>query len=246
MIFLSCPGVPDAFTGLPYPTLNASMWTIAYEFRCYLATILFGLMGLYTGRRRIVLLAVVAGLLLLNATGALHTMDIGHAEFLGTPAKAGRLFAVYGVGALYYLYRDVIRFTTRGAVIASIALMPALFTTALSEAALAIAGGYILFWFAFKVRPTRLSRFTDHTDLSYGIYLYAWPIQSLLLYHDRSINLWLLGAVTTALATLAGYSSWTVVERPLLRFARDKLAAASGAQTIANHSTTLAEAPPRS
>ena len=41
------PQLPDSFSGLPLPYLNGSMWTITYQFRCYILVIAVGLIGLY-------------------------------------------------------------------------------------------------------------------------------------------------------------------------------------------------------
>jgi peptidoglycan/LPS O-acetylase OafA/YrhL len=59
--------------------------------------------------------------------------------------------------------------------------------------ALAVLAGYLIFWFALQSPVLPISRFTNKTDLSYGIYLYAWPIQSTIaFFSDRSINPWAL------------------------------------------------------
>src|SRR5262249_36023778 len=46
MLLLQMPSVPNVFNGLHFPVLNGAMWTIAYEFRCYLAVVVLGLLGL--------------------------------------------------------------------------------------------------------------------------------------------------------------------------------------------------------
>src|SRR5262249_38480757 len=62
LAFLDSPRlVADAFAGTQYPSLNGSMWTIAYEFRCYLFVLAFGALGLF---RRGWLCAACAALLL--------------------------------------------------------------------------------------------------------------------------------------------------------------------------------------
>jgi peptidoglycan/LPS O-acetylase OafA/YrhL len=65
-----------------------------------------------------------------------------------------------------------------------------------------------------------ISRFSNETDLSYGIYLYAWPIQSTIAYLDRSIDPWVLSAITLPFSAAAAYLSWTFVEKAPLALAQ--------------------------
>ena len=102
-------------------------------------------------------------------------------------------------------------------------LIICLFFQPLVALALAVFGGYLIFWFALHCPVLPISRFTNKTDLSYGIYLYAWPIQSTIAFFtDRSINPWALSAVTLALAAAAAWVSWTFIEKPALALAHRK------------------------
>jgi peptidoglycan/LPS O-acetylase OafA/YrhL len=91
--------------------------------------------------------------------------------------------------------------------------------------ALSIFGGYLIFWFALHCPVLPISRFTNKTDLSYGIYLYAWPIQSsIAFFTHRSINPWALSVITLPLAAAAASVSWTFIEKPALALAHRKSA----------------------
>ena len=222
MLTLSPPMIAGAFDGLPYPLLNGAMWTIAYEFRCYLAVTVFGLLGICRPRYRIVAAGAVAILLMLNATGAMLTDHPNQDMLLGVAAYNTRFGAVFGVGALYYLFRDRIPLTNVGAGIAAILLGGMMFRPLLAEAAYAILGGYLILWFAFRVPVLRLSVLDNKVDISYGLYLYGWPAQTLIIWHDRTVNPWLLCCLSLALASLFGYASWILVEKPCMRLLRSQ------------------------
>ena len=177
-----------------------------------------GSIGLFKPRARLVLVPAVMALLALHATGLLKHTTIAYEEIFGEIGKSVRLFGVYGAGMLFFLFRECIPLTGRGALVATLLLIPSLFSACLSEAAVTVFGGYILFWFALKVRVTWLRRFDGGPDISYGVYLYAWPIQSVLIYMLLRESLPLASARWRCrLAVAAGYASWFLVERPFLR-----------------------------
>jgi peptidoglycan/LPS O-acetylase OafA/YrhL len=123
------------------------------------------------------------------------------------------------VGTVFYLFKADLRLTSKGALISLGLLLPMLFHEELAETALTILGGYLLFWCAFKAPVVRLGRLAG-VDISYGVYLYAWPIQSLLITSYAHINPWMLCAASTVLAGGAGYLSWILVEKPAQRCVR--------------------------
>lgn len=207
---LMTPYVPEAFIGLPHPELNGSMWTLHYEFACYLGVILCGMAGLL--RKRRILLSLIIGMSVLNI------LEAGQSGALKDSIKFG---AVFGSGMLFALY-DV-QFSRQGAFLAVIALFCSLFTLPMAELALMFAGGYLVFMFALHAPVLSISRWANKTDLSYGVYLYAWPIQNLIIWHDRNISPWGLGALTFFLCSVLALLSWHYVEKPSLRASRHKL-----------------------
>ena len=141
---------------------------------------------------------------------------------VGLPYLTLRFTAVFGVGACFYLFRDYIVFSGWRAAWCSIALLLLMFRHEIAEAALCILGGYIIFWYAFKAKVTPLSRATNSTDLSYGVYLYAWPVQNTFIYLNPEINPWQLTAQSIAVAGCLAYVSWKLVEKPCLQLAHGR------------------------
>jgi peptidoglycan/LPS O-acetylase OafA/YrhL len=216
IVGLRQPQMQGVFPGTPYPMLNGSMWTIAYEFRCYLLVLAAGLIGLLS--RRSILACIAIGLLALSAMHS-NIWDWFPASLqgiLGEPDRLVRFAGIFACGALYFLYRDRIRYDWRLAVLAALGLIVLMFWSHLAEAALAIFGGYILFWFAFNVRSSRLAAIGQKVDISYGVYLYAWPLQKLLLWWNPGISPWFVFIDTTAIASLLAFGSWWLVEKPFL------------------------------
>lgn len=222
MATLLPPKVAGVFSGLPQPSLNASLWTIRFEFECYLAVAALGLAGALRPRVWPALAAAAAILVGVSVAGAVEGGHQIHEPFLPTLAKSTRFFMIFSVGALYYLFRDRIRLCGTGAIGAVVLLAGAMFSWHMAEAAVAVFGGYLIFWFAFKAPPVSLGRLTRTDDISYGVYLYGWPAQTLIIWNFRTVNPWLLSALALTIAAGLGYASWMLIEKPCLRLARGR------------------------
>jgi peptidoglycan/LPS O-acetylase OafA/YrhL len=208
------PPSVQAFPGTHYPILNGAMWTIAYEFRCYLLIAILGLLGILR-HREFVLAGTAVALLMLAAKvpTPIPVSDI----FYGNPPEAIRMTAAFLTGAVFYLYRDVILYRAGYAVFAAVVLLASMFGPRLAEPILCVFGGYLIFWLALVARQSIFSRITTDNDISYGLYLYTWPIQSALVYFRPGISPWLMFAVSLLLAAACGYLSWILLERRIQR-----------------------------
>jgi peptidoglycan/LPS O-acetylase OafA/YrhL len=221
-IVFSAPNVAGAFHGLPWPYLNGSMWTIIYEIRCYYVVVVAGavagILHFKIIRARWMILAIVLVLLIVNGTGW-HT-SMSETLLTGNPETFFKFCSVFGVGALFYIFRDRIALTRAGAAGAFVLMLLLLFHKPTAEAGVAVFGAYLMFWFALEYRQLKISVYANRNDISYGLYLYAWPIQSLIVWNYRTINPWLLSLLALIGAGLAGFASWHLVEKHCLAFAR--------------------------
>lgn len=205
MVFLQKPAVPEVFAGLPYADINGSMWTISAEFTCYLSVLILGVAGALVRRR--VWLTVAVLVVVVGATARLS----------GETIPGMRLAMLFLSGGTYYLYRDKIRMHGGIAAGAAALVVLCMFSWRLSELAVTTLGGYALIYAASK-RSVLLSQFNRLPDVSYGVYLYGWPIQKLLIWTIPTISPWSLFALSASCALVAGTISWYLIEEPALRF----------------------------
>ena len=219
MAMLQEPLATGAFAGLPHPQLDGSLWTIGYEFRCYGLVLVAGLLGVL--RRKFLCLTLVATMVGLS----LAQLDFGtHVlwQVTGNLNVMLRFGMLFGCGALFHLFDGQVRYTRGGAIAAAMILCAALFSPRCAEPGLAIAGGYVLFYLAFHCNGTRYNRIGDRADLSYGTYLYAWPIQNLLIYWFHGISPWALDLIALPASLLLATASWYGVERPFMRLSHSR------------------------
>ena len=87
-----------------------------------------------------------------------------------------------------------------------------------AELSMETVGAYLLFVIGFT--PIRHAEARRIPDVSYGVYLYGWPVQKLL------ILLWPAGpyigifALSLIGAGALGFASWFAVEKPALALKR--------------------------
>ena len=137
---------------MPYPALNGSMWTIAYEFRCYILVAVLGSIGAFQGQFRYVLLAAVVARLIMSGIGVEREARGVAPAILGSPYQDIVLTGMFGAGMTYYLFRKHVMYNSMVILGAAILLFFALFSAFLSDIALAVFGGYLIFWFASNIR----------------------------------------------------------------------------------------------
>ena len=202
----------------PYPPMNGPPWTIVYEFVCYLLVAGLGLLGIFSRRWWILALAVCLAIWSLAQNWQL-VGPVPPGRLISQPdAEIPRLFSCFLAGstfAAFGFHAGKLRWywTTCAAVV----LVASMFDSRPAALAIPWAGGYLLLDAAYghMMPGTSLIR---REDISYGIYLYAWPITAFIISRWPTINPWLLVAMTLVLTIPCGILSWMLVEKPADRF----------------------------
>jgi peptidoglycan/LPS O-acetylase OafA/YrhL len=82
-----------------------------------------------------------------------------------------------------------------------------------------ILGGYCILWLAYAPK-LMLSSWADKTDLSYGTYLYAFPVQQTLAMNAVLRHPLVIFLLATPVTLLFAWLSWHLVEKPFLAMKR--------------------------
>ena len=202
--------LPGVWADQPYPNaVNGSLWTLPAEFFCYLLVPL-----VFLAPRHLRIPGV--GLLLAwsvwySLTPPLESMVIWHSRI----SDNALMWAFFAVGAILRLLAERgLRF--RPDVAAGLLAVHMVFAATLPQHTTKVAWlflPYVVLTIGLASTPyvRRASRFGD---LSYGLYLWAFPVQQLVIdlwgVQRMSVNL----VAVTAITALLAFASWHAVEHP--------------------------------
>ena len=209
LVLLQYP-LPGVFADNPYgPEINGSLWTLFHEVVCYLGVLGLGLIGAL--RRSQLMLVCVA--LFLAAYLAAGLMD----EAGRLPVRLGRLRELalpFFLGACAWVWRD------RTPLLWPVAV--ALWAAALALKGLPGGRECVVAALAYTTACAAylpggaIRRFNALGDYSYGVYIYAFPMQQLAVHlfgpMTPGMNILFAAPPTLALAIL----SWKLIEKPAL------------------------------
>jgi peptidoglycan/LPS O-acetylase OafA/YrhL len=211
-----------AIDGTPpteFHTWNGNLWTLLFEVLCYAMVAALGVMRLLN--KWFVLAAFVAVVVWSemlppwSVFGAM--METGEPISPATfavliQAVTARLLTMFLAGVLVYLFRDQI--PASWPLVAAAMVIVAVSTLLPSYRLLAaIPLTYVLIVSGALIRHRWLQL---PTDLSYGVYIYGFPIQQLLLVAGLGVHPMLFALISLAATLPVAALSWFLIEKPAL------------------------------
>jgi peptidoglycan/LPS O-acetylase OafA/YrhL len=221
--------LPGVFAHLPEAdAVNGSLWTLRYEFLCYLMVPLLVAAAAVLRHR-------AAVLVLGAATAALATWAITrHSDFVilgmdpwtisGGPGAAGWnaaplfiLTSYFMAGMCIQMWLSRIRFDSRAAALC-VPLFIVSSQTPLLFALSAVTLAYPIAYFGLVARPMG-RQLVAHGDASYGIYVWGFVVEQVVVL-TLGPRLSAIGvfAIAMPISWVIGLLSWRLIERPALRF----------------------------
>jgi peptidoglycan/LPS O-acetylase OafA/YrhL len=201
--------IPGAFADAVRPAVNEPLWSLPYELWLYAVLALMFVLG---GRRSgmgIVVAALLLGIAW-SATSVLGEFDIGPLNSLDV-FRLGSFFLSGAVLAVFWPYLASHALAVGAAGLIGVFLVrnlvpidTILHPLAVAAATIGLGSSKAMAWFS------------KGGDASYGMYVFAWPVQqfSLLLIEPFWLSMFAAFATTTAL----GYGTWHAFEKRALSY----------------------------
>jgi peptidoglycan/LPS O-acetylase OafA/YrhL len=191
-------------------SVNGSLWTLSVEFFMYIVVAMIGFMR---GNRWFYLVLAISSALTTYfwalKTQQMHifyTIDLRYIFICGT---------YFWVGAVFYKF-DIKQHLTLSITMLAVIILFCLeaWVSILSVAAWILLP-IVTLAFGFAYSPL-LNKVVATGDYSYGIYIYAFPIQQTVVYFYTTISIGLYLLVCSILTLICAILSWHLVERRAL------------------------------
>lgn len=201
--------LPGVFEDNPYPgAVNGSLWTLAFEFICYIATyIAYKLKLLRKGYILISIPVVMLGVVILFIAASRFGISYG---IVGSAVRA---CICYYMGMILHFYYEY-----------CINSKMLVFSFIITVIGLLAHSVYIVFIFVFPILILNIGwgmsvsispKLANLGKYSYGMYLVAFPIQQLLVYVWEDMTPLVNSIVTIILSTFLGKLIYKYIELPL-------------------------------
>ncbi|MBC8151453.1 MAG: acyltransferase [Bacteroidetes bacterium] len=217
--------LPGVFRNQPVTLVNGSLWTLCYEISFYLILLAVARLGGFTHRQWLLaatglgwVVMLVVGGLLDGTTRLIPLVNLDPFETL----NFGLFFAA---GTLGRLYRQELVYAGRYALLALVLWLGTYVLTRLFPAVpLTLirwvrypALSYLVLYVCFL--KGSLNRFGDRGDVSYGLYIYGFPVQQMLVsVFGVGINAPLMIVLSMAATLPLAAASWIWVEKPAIKW----------------------------
>lgn len=215
LAFLSPPGVPTAFVNNPVPgNINGSLWTIRIEATCYALVALVGTLNIFRNRvvfATLVCCAIACGFVA-DAPFVQRRLHLFGASILS-------LIGPFAVGSAMFVFGKRVPHSWKIFCIVGIFIVAAAAIGKL-RFVLGPCVAYLMLFVGLLPAP-QWANFEKHGDLSYGVYLYAFPVQQLIVYWSNSkVSPLVLVSLAIPISLILAILSWKYVERPYLGYKR--------------------------
>lgn len=208
--------LPGVFTDNPYEnSVNGSLWTLPYEIKMYFLVALVLYVVTVCGRHferlnpAFVLMILAFLAVSLNIGNHFLKLPFPDKDFL-------HLFSMFFYGGALFLWKEKIVLSTKMAAVLAVLFFASAVDHSLFFIAYCLFLPYLILYIAY-VPSGAILKFNNYGDYSYGIYIYAFPVQQILAMLFAGIGVITMTLSTFFIVLVLAACSWYLVEKPTLR-----------------------------
>ncbi|HEY5524523.1 MAG TPA: acyltransferase [Clostridium sp.] len=208
--------IRDVFSNNPQKTINGSLWSLRFEFLGYL--ILPIIYSCFKKKRIYALIATIF----------LAVLEFFQLSFRNIPGEFLFSYNItliircgfyFMMGGVFYLYKDKIKIHPCTIALLLLLFIPAAFL-GIYKYAVMIMLPYIVIGLGILVRKDPSKKYGD---FSYGIYIYAYPIQQILIYlFKNKLNVSSLFFTSFLITLVLAILSYKFIEKPFIGLGHKK------------------------
>lgn len=207
--------LPGVFSENPFAhAVNGSLWTMPYEVKMYiLLTVIFSSLTLASRSIKFLNYKPLITVLGISAI-TLHIVNYLEGLFEG---QFLRLFSMFFIGAAIYVLRDKIFLSSRiTALLLTLLVAASFISKVLFFVIYCFALPLIIFGLAYLLSG-QVRSFNKLGDYSYGLYIYAFPVQQSLAALIPSISVFSMIALSFLVTCTFAALSWHLIEKRCLK-----------------------------
>lgn len=214
--------IGDLLINLRFVCWNTSVWTLIYEFGCYIviAVVISILKKLKKEKFTEVIIAIYILLIILSLFHLrVDKVDPNMSRMAIIIANTANLASMFFGGSIVYLIKDKITFNRKFLSLAIIfcIIVMSILPYGWSTEICAIPLLYIILYAAVTIKSPK---FIMKNDISYGMYIYSWPVQATIFCYflKQGINcpILLFFIISAGITAVIALLSWFLIEKPCL------------------------------
>lgn len=196
--------IDGAFQAHPNNSVNGSLWSLEWEIFCYLGLLLAAISGILSKAWR----AILVSLLVMVSTFIMTQSDL--TLFEGIPDHAMVVFC-FSLGTFSYFLYEKFGGRALWKLYFFLAFVFALFGSVFMPLTYIFTAAGIVALISFDniLKPGDMK-----IDLSYGVYIFAFPIQQFMVYLLPNQSPLMNFLLTMPVLLVIAYLSWKLIEKP--------------------------------
>ena len=197
--------LPGVFKTNANGAVNGSLWSLSLEIRCYILLAIAGFFGLLKNR-------TIANIFLL-AVFVFGVYFFQSIPLIGINIHWAKSSMYFLAGVFFYLNRDDVVLDLKIAIFLLI-LSVYSFGKAFFNFVFPVGLVYLVFYTVYETRYLPVD--SEIGDISYGIYIYAWPVQQIVAQALPKATPYANTLFSSIFVVMIAYASWRYIEKPML------------------------------